>query len=144
MPGENERTLNETKDFLISLDLTSKNYYAALATPYPGSPLFKQVAEEGIIKDTREYLFNLGGYADYKYNLTDMSRQKFLNKVLDVAYKVDLAYYKKRKQYRKILSYIAEKHAKIVYYRIVPYDFRMKLKLRMRLNNLKKAILGKG
>ena len=143
MPGETEKTMNETRDFLISLDLTSKNYYAALATPYPGSPLFNHVAEKGIIKDVREYLFNLGGYGDYKYNLTEMPRQKFLNKVIDVACKVDMAYYKKRKQYRRIFTLIAEKYAKIVYHAAIPYDIRCKLKIKSRFGNLKKAISGR-
>ena len=142
MPGETEKTMNETKDFLISLDLTSRNYYAALATPYPGSPLFQEVVDKGIIKDTKEYLSKLGGYADYKYNLTDMPRQKFLNKVLDVAYRVDLAYYKKRKQYGSILAIKAEKYMKMVYYTLIPADIRAKIGVKARLNNLYKRLFG--
>lgn len=135
MPGENMKTMNETRDFLIKLDITSKDYYAALATPYPGSPLFKEVLDKGIIKDTREYLFKLGGYADYKYNLTDLPRRKFLNEVINVAYEVDLAYYRKRKQYGKILSLIAVKYMKLVYLTL-PHDLRMKIKIRSRVNGL--------
>jgi radical SAM superfamily enzyme YgiQ (UPF0313 family) len=74
MPGESETTMGATQDFLISLDITSKEYYAALATPYPGSPLFNQVVEKGIVKDTREYSFNLGGYGDYKYNVNQHAK----------------------------------------------------------------------
>ncbi len=139
MPGETEKTMNETRDFLISLELTSRNYYAALATPYPGSPLFQQIMDKGIIRDTREYLFNLGGYGDYKYNLTGMPRQKFLNKVLRIAYNVDCAHYKKRKQYRKRLSLIVETYIRMLYY-IIPYDIRSKLGIGSRITTLKKVI----
>jgi len=142
MTGETKKTMNETKDFLVSLDLTSKEYYAALATPYPGSPLFQHALDKGIIKDTREYLFKLGGYADYKYNLTDMPRLKFLNMVIDVAYRVDCAYYKKRKQYRKILSITLEKYIKMIYHAIVPPDTRGRIKLKARLSDLIKGIFG--
>ncbi len=140
MPGETEKTMNETRDFLISLDLTSKIYYAALATPYPGSPLFQHVFDRGIIKDTREYLFNLGGYYDYKHNLTDMSRQVFLNKVLDTAFRVDLAYYFRRRKFIKCFLLVAEKYSKIFYFTAVPQTIRFKIGLGTRLLNLKRMI----
>ena len=79
MPGETKKTMDETKEFLISLGLNSKNYYAALATPYPGSPMFQWLLDNGTIKDTREYLFNLGGYGDYRLNMTNMPKRVFLN-----------------------------------------------------------------
>lgn len=142
MPGETEKTMNETRDFLISLDLTSNQYYAALATPYPGSPLYQQVVDRGIIGDTREYLFNLGGYADYKYNLTDMPRQTFLNKVLDISFRVDLAYYLKRRQLLKCLLLIFEKYSKIIYFAAVPQPIRFKIGLRGRIDNLKRLLVG--
>ena len=140
IPGETVKTMDESKDFLVSLDLTSKDYYAALATPYPGSPLFQHALEKGIIKDTREYLSDLGGYADYRYNLTDMPRMKFINKVIDVAYKVDCAYYKKRRQYRKIVSLVLEKYLKMTYYAIVSPETRGRIKLKSRLIGFAKTV----
>ena len=95
---------------------------------------------KGIIKYTREYLFNIGGYGYYKYNLTDMPKRRFLNKVVDVAYKVDLAYYKKRKQHLRFLTLIIEKYVKIIYSAVVPLDVRIKLRLGPRLTELKKVI----
>ena len=138
IPGETEETMNESKDFLVSLDMTSKDYYAALATPYPGSPLFQHALEKGIIKDTREYLSDLGGYADYRYNLTDMPRMKFLNNVINVAYKVDCAYYRKRRQYRKIVSLTLEKYIKMFYYAITTPEARSKIGLKSRLSGVVK------
>ena len=138
IPGETEETMNESKDFLVSLDMTSKDYYAALATPYPGSPLFQHALEKGIIKDTREYLSDLGGYADYRYNLTDMPRMKFLNNVINVAYKVDCAYYKKRRQYCKIVSLTLEKYIKMFYYAITTPEARSKIGLKSRLSGVVK------
>ena len=127
MPGENERTMNETGDFLIRLDLTSKEYYAALATPYPGSPLYDQVKAGGLITDTHDYLFNLGGYGDYPHNLTEMPKEKFIRKVSDVAYRVDCAYYLKRKRYGKVAALTAVNFLRAVYYRI-PMKERIKLR----------------
>ena len=140
IPGETVKTMDETKDFLVSLDLTSNDYYPALATPYPGTSLFQDALEKGIIKDTREYLFNLGGGGDYRYNLTDMSIMKFFNKVIDVAYKVDYAYYKKRCQYSKILSLTLEKYARMIYHAIVSPEVRNRMKLKSRLDDIKKTV----
>ena len=140
MPGESKRTMNETRDFLISLDLNSRDYYAALATPYPGSPLFRQVQEMGLVGGTRDYLHNLGGYADYRINMTDMSRAAFINHVLDVEFRVDVAYWAKRKRWGKVASLLLQKYAKMVYHGLVPPDVRGKLKLTSRFN----ALLGRG
>ncbi len=126
------RRTGHEAEIVINLDLNSKEYYAALATPYPGSPSFQQVVDKGIIKDTRDYLLNLGGYADYRYNLTGMPRQKFLNKVDDIANSLDLAYYKKRKKYPKIFRLMVEKHLIRIYHVVFPADVRMKLNLSSR------------
>lgn len=141
MPGETLATMYETRDFLISLDLNTSNYYAALATPYPGSPMFQPLMDKGIIKDTREYLFNLGGYADYKLNLTSMPRQFFLNTINDIAFQVDFAYYNKRREYFKILFILLMKYA-LPIYNLLPSEIRMKMGLQARLQNVMKILRG--
>ena len=142
MPGETKKTMDETKEFLISLGLNSKNYYAALATPYPGSPMFQWLLDNGTIKDTREYLFNLGGYGDYRLNMTNMPKRVFLNRVVDIAFRVDLAYYLKTKQLLKVLPLVFNKYF-FQLYLLVPPEIRQTLRPKTRLNNLKKLIFGR-
>ncbi|MBT6050290.1 MAG: hypothetical protein HOG49_26125, partial [Candidatus Scalindua sp.] len=77
-------------------------------------------------------------YADYRYNLTDMPRMKFLNNVINVAYKVDCAYYRKRRQYRKIVSLTLEKYIKMFYYAITTPEARSKIGLKSRLSGVVK------
>lgn len=142
MPGETITTMNETRDFLIGLDVNSKDYYAALATPYPGCKLFTMAREAGVVPEAREYLINLGGCADYRYNLTEMPMHRFKNHVLDVAYRVDLAYYRKRRAYRKVFALIGEKYGKMLYYALVPPDARAKIQLSNRFGWLGRLLFG--
>ncbi|MFH1283575.1 MAG: radical SAM protein [bacterium] len=140
MPKESSKTMDETADFLISLDHNTKQYYASLAVPYPGSPLYDYCTKKGIITDTREYLMNIGGYADYKYNLTDMPMKRFLAKVKDVSYRVDIAYNLKRKNYATVLKLLIMKHIHIIYFITLSADVRMKLRLGLRLQSLKSRL----
>ncbi len=142
MPGETLETMNETRDFLIDVDLTSKDYSVAYATPYPGTELFRMAQRSGIVGDTHDYLLHLGGCADYRYNLTDIPSFKFLNHVLDIAYRVDLAHYLKRRMYAKAVSLVFEKYARIVYHRLLPPDVRGKIRLRSRLQPLLRLLPG--
>lgn len=130
MPGENEHTMNETRDFLISLDLNTKEYYGALATPYPGAPLYDYVKEKGIVPDTHEYLLNLGGYGDYRLNLTQMPKENFLRKVSTIQYEVDRAYYWKRRQYIMLVK-LSVKHILRSVYQYLPARLRIDLRARV-------------
>jgi len=141
MPGENHKTMQETANFLINLDLNTKQYYASLAVPYPGSPLFQYALDKCIIQDTREYLLNIGGYGDYKYNLTDMLKDKFLAKVLDVRYKVDIAYYSKRKKILKVIRLILMRYTHILYGLIVPHNIRKKIRMNLWVSSIKGRLI---
>lgn len=64
-PGETKETIEETTRFVEKLNPNDVGYY--IATPYPGTPLYKRVAEEGILKtndfdkfDTATPLFEMG------------------------------------------------------------------------------------
>lgn len=142
MPGECERTMNETRDFLIDLDLTSANYYAALATPYPGSPLFRWVLEKGLVTDTHDYLLHIGGYADYRINMTEMPRKKFLHKVVDVAFRVDVAHALKRHKYLHVAKLYLLKYAKLAYYGLFSPELRGRIRLSDRYQAFKKSLRG--
>jgi radical SAM superfamily enzyme YgiQ (UPF0313 family) len=144
MPGESVRTMNETRDFLIGLDLSSREYYAALATPYPGSPLYDEVKVAGMITDTREYLFNLGGYGDYKHNMTAMAKDKFLLKVMDVSFQVDRAYYLKRRQYKKVIELTMKHILRSIFYRLpVEQQNALRPKIRALRSRLQGVLAGR-
>lgn len=49
MPGETKKTMMETIDFAIELNLDSVSFF--VATPYPGTKLYELCKEQGYIKD---------------------------------------------------------------------------------------------
>ena len=64
-PGETKETIEETTKFIEKLNPNDVGYY--IATPYPGTPLYSKVVEEGILKitdfnkfDTATPLFEMG------------------------------------------------------------------------------------
>ena len=64
-PGETKETIEETTKFIEKLNPNDVGYY--IATPYPGTPLYNKVVEEGILKitdfnkfDTATPLFEMG------------------------------------------------------------------------------------
>jgi len=116
MPGENPETLNETKKFLIDANLSTKRFYGSWATAYPGTPLFDWMKSKDMVKDTRKYLFKVGGFGKYLYNFSELPMDELEKKVFELQREVDLAYYLKRKQYkiyfikfmRKLLGQLAD------------------------------------
>lgn len=142
MPGETIETMNETRDFLIDLDLMSRDYSVAMATPYPGTRLFENVQSRGLVGSTHDYLLHLGGCNDYKYNLTDVPKGKLQSQLLDIAYRVDRAYYLQRRMYMRALSLPLGKYGRKIYYSLLPTDLRMKIKLRTRVGRLLRSIAG--
>jgi radical SAM superfamily enzyme YgiQ (UPF0313 family) len=64
-PGETKETIEETTKFIEKLNPNDVGYY--IATPYPGTPLYSKVVEEGILRitdfnkfDTATPLFEMG------------------------------------------------------------------------------------
>jgi radical SAM superfamily enzyme YgiQ (UPF0313 family) len=64
-PGETKETIEETTKFIEKLNPNDVGYY--IATPYPGTPLYSNVVEKGILKitdfnkfDTATPLFDMG------------------------------------------------------------------------------------
>jgi len=64
-PGETKETIEETTKFIEKLNPNDVGYY--IATPYPGTPLYNKVVEEGILRitdfnkfDTATPLFEMG------------------------------------------------------------------------------------
>ena len=75
MPGETDRTVNESIGFLKSLDLGYKQYQWSYALPIPGAPLYDFAKLSGAISDEDEYLASLDGKVAgagvFHVNLTD-------------------------------------------------------------------------
>ena len=59
MPGETNETVNETIEFLKSLNFHYKQYQWKYALPIPGSPLYDFAKLSGAIEDEDEYLVSL-------------------------------------------------------------------------------------
>ncbi|MBI5701727.1 cobalamin B12-binding domain-containing protein [Candidatus Saganbacteria bacterium] len=75
MPGESDRTVRESIDFLKSLNFNFKQYQYTYALPIPGSPLYDFARLSGAIEDEDEYLTSLTGSVSgagvFHVNLTD-------------------------------------------------------------------------
>jgi radical SAM superfamily enzyme YgiQ (UPF0313 family) len=69
-PGENLDSVLETMRFQYSLGLAKPSF---LATPYPGTPLYEQVRQKGLIQHEENYILSLGNASDFTINLTDFS-----------------------------------------------------------------------
>jgi len=120
IPGENDETLNETRDFMIRANLEKCDWYIAFATPFPGSELFREVFEKGLIQDIREYLCDLGSYMNYRYNLTGMPGEHFMREVRRSLTDADIQIHLRRRNYPKALKMLLAKHLKGIYHFLVP------------------------
>jgi len=144
MPGENYETLKETKDFLIKADLSAKRFYGAYATAYPGAPLFDWMTERGIVKETRQYLFEVGGIGRYIYNLSELPEDAFKKKVFLLIREVDIAYHLRHKEYnsyfKKLMSYILIRIGLIFYPALKNKQLRILVKKIMSSKKQKRTV----
>ena len=136
MPGENYETLKETKSFLIKADLSSKRFYAAWATAYPGTPLFDWMRKEGRVNDTRQYLLGVGSIGKYLYNFSELPMDEFRKKVFELRQEVDMEYYLKRRRY---WFYFKKLLVKI----LVKLFFMLNYKIRDRIEPIARMLLTK-
>jgi radical SAM superfamily enzyme YgiQ (UPF0313 family) len=68
-PGEDLDSIQETMRFQLSCDLTRDSFFA---TPYPGTELYKQTRERGLIQDEHAFVLQLNNASDFTINLTDL------------------------------------------------------------------------
>lgn len=75
MPGETQKTVGESIDFLKSLNFGFKQYQWSYALPIPGSTLYEFAMLSGAVTDEDKYLASLsgdvGGAGVFHVNLTD-------------------------------------------------------------------------
>lgn len=76
-PGETRETLQETIDFFKRIDYFPENNNLSVTTPLPGTVLYKQALERGLIKDEDEYLEKLTAVGSVLVNFTDFSEEEF-------------------------------------------------------------------
>lgn len=70
MPGENERTIQETKDFFRRNNMYNLPFFPV---PYPGTILYDESKKRGLIKNEEEFIMSLEKDAtELIINLTDM------------------------------------------------------------------------
>ncbi|HHT9158281.1 MAG TPA: B12-binding domain-containing radical SAM protein [Candidatus Brocadiaceae bacterium] len=106
MPGETNKTIRESIDFLKSLNFNFKQYQMTYALPIPGSPLYDFSRLTGIVKDEDEYLSSLDGdtgrAGNFHVNLTDESDEVVAKWVTTIRDEMD-EYYLYRKYKIKLL-----------------------------------------
>ncbi len=77
-PSESHQTAMETVKFMSDSNLYPETLF--FATPYPGTELFKQAVQRGLISDVEEYLLSIDGKDAHSLiiNLTSMSNHELL------------------------------------------------------------------
>jgi radical SAM superfamily enzyme YgiQ (UPF0313 family) len=108
MPGENRKTISATRDFMINNELTTKRFYNSWATAYPGSILYDEVKQKGLIKDAREYILKIGSTERVVLNFSDLPDNELYRRVFELRREVDMAYLLKIKEYRKYFFKLLE------------------------------------
>lgn len=151
MPGETNKTIQETIDFLKSLKLDFKQYLWKYAIPIPGSHLYNFARLNGFIEDEDKYLSSIendigdGGILSINFTAeTDEAVAKWgkrINDELDYNY-----FYRKFKiKNRLIIKFmLALATAKLLYYRknlVIAIMKRMKSLFFSILNYNKKVVL---
>lgn len=76
MPGENEKTIEENRQFFRRNNIFNVPFFPV---PYPGTSLYDECAQNGLIKDDEEYICLLEKDAtELMINLTDMPDEKLI------------------------------------------------------------------
>lgn len=80
MPAENANTVKETVEFCKDYRINLQNAYYFI-TPYPGSKLYDQCLEDGIIRDEVEYVRKISDLDidDFSVNLTDWTDAELMS-----------------------------------------------------------------
>jgi hypothetical protein len=100
MPGETDKTVSESVDFIKSLSLGYKQYQWSYALPIPGSPLYEFARLSGAVEDEDEYLDSLDGKVAgagiFHVNLTDEPDEIVASWRNKIRSRIDDAYLRRR------------------------------------------------
>ena len=95
--GETRETLKETVKFCKEINNPTSTY---IATPFPGTVLYKIALKKGRIKDEEQYLMKLDTTLTYRpsvyLNLTDMPDSEAKSAIREAILEVTLYYYIRR------------------------------------------------
>ncbi len=76
-PGEDDSTIRETINFCKELDM-SPDFF--IITPYPGTPIYYEAIEKGLIKDVEKFVEMLGDATCITINFTNYPDDVFMKK----------------------------------------------------------------
>ncbi len=92
--GDNRRTLEKGVEFLLKYRDLSQMRTIRPVTPYPGSPLYYQAIEKGLLKGCEDFYENKHTNSDLlAVNFTDLSDQDFHACLLDANARLIEDYY---------------------------------------------------
>jgi radical SAM superfamily enzyme YgiQ (UPF0313 family) len=94
-PGEDDSSIERTIDFYRAID---QPYGAFTTTPIPGTKLYEEAMQKGLIKNEEDFLLHLeSGYNRNLplVNMTEFSEKEFVEKRTAMIKKINRAYYGK-------------------------------------------------
>jgi len=94
-PEETKEDLEKTIKFCIDNDIYLTSMF--LVTPYPGTVLYNQIIQKGLIKDVEKYVSKLGNATELTINLTKLSDKELFKLRTYVLHKIQKAYFKKHR-----------------------------------------------
>tara|TARA_B100000315_G_C14582679_1_gene591341 strand:- start:1208 stop:2443 length:1236 start_codon:yes stop_codon:yes gene_type:complete len=95
--GDNIKTLGKGVEFLLKYDTCFKLRTIRPVTPYPGSPLYYNAIEKGLIKDCEDFYHNKHVNSDLlTVNFTQLSDEEFYNCLRDANIRLIKNYYHKK------------------------------------------------
>lgn len=76
-PGEDQKSIDATKDFLIRNGFDS-NFQIFFLNPYPGTVFYDEAINKGLIKDEVQYIQNLKLQDTLTLNMTEYSNEQLI------------------------------------------------------------------
>lgn len=133
LPGEDEKTMQETIDFIKKMDLEINKIFFPI--PYPGTRLYKMALEQGKIVDEEATISKMKGLAEFCINFTKWSDEELIKKREQMESIVKKHYYKKHpikylRLFKPIIIWRAVKHMGLIKTTKIAYS-RIKSNIKM-------------
>jgi radical SAM superfamily enzyme YgiQ (UPF0313 family) len=97
-PGDNRETLNKGVEFLFKYDDGAQMRTIRPVTPYPGSPLYYQAIEQGLLSGCSDFYENKHVNSDLvSVNFTELNDDEFHMSLLEANRRLTDNYFNKRK-----------------------------------------------
>jgi len=103
MPGENVESIKETINFIKDNNIDpTEGFCLFVATPYPGTELYNQALERGLIDDEEEFISRLEDATKYLVNFTEMDEKEFLRRKRKMLNEIQISYCIRNRYYKKL------------------------------------------